>query len=67
MELPEHRPFVLMRLHSGELLPLPLFTDTLHIDTDAMTLSLTHRISLPRPDDICALEACFDFAPCPLS
>ncbi|CAM4040518.1 DUF2169 family type VI secretion system accessory protein [Pseudomonas wadenswilerensis] len=67
VELPEHRPFVLMRLHSGELLPLPLFTDTLHIDTDAMTLSLTHRISLPRPDDICALEACFDFAPCPLS
>jgi hypothetical protein len=67
VELPEHRPFVLMRLHSGELLPLPLFTDTLHIDTDAMTLSLTHRISLPRPDDICALEACFDFAPCPRS
>nr|NLU60576.1 DUF2169 domain-containing protein [Pseudomonas sp. BIGb0427] len=64
VELPAHRPFVLMHLRSGEVLALPLFTDTLHIDTDAMTLSLTHRISLPRPDDIEALEACFDAEPC---
>ncbi|QVM98902.1 DUF2169 domain-containing protein [Pseudomonas sp. SORT22] len=64
VELPAHRPFVLMHLRSGEVLALPLFTDTLHIDTDAMTLSLTHRISLPRPDDIKALEACFEAEPC---
>lgn len=63
VELPGHRPFVLMRMHSGVMLPLPLLTDTLHIDTDAMTVTLTHRISLPNPDDIRVLEARFETNP----
>ena len=56
VELPGHRPFVLLRLVNGALLPLPMLTDTLRIDTEAMTLVLTHRISLPNSLDIRVLE-----------
>jgi len=63
VELPGHRPFLLARLHSGAMVPLPLLTDTLLIDTDAMTLSLTHRISLPSADPIRTLEARFEVDP----
>ncbi|MNR48816.1 hypothetical protein D3C85_1681020 [compost metagenome] len=45
------------------MLPLPMLTDTLRIDTDAMTLSLTHRISLPGSLDIRVLEARFEVDP----
>ncbi|HGL6718174.1 DUF2169 domain-containing protein [Burkholderia contaminans] len=61
--LPGHRPFVLMRLTNGVMLPLPLLTDTVRIDTDAMTLSLTHRLSLPNHLDIRVLEARFEVDP----
>ncbi|MCU1725736.1 DUF2169 domain-containing protein, partial [Pseudomonas sp. 7P_10.2_Bac1] len=63
VELPSHRPFVLLRLLNGALLPLPMLTDTLRIDTDAMTLVLTHRISLPNTLDIRVLEARFETDP----
>ena len=63
VELPGHRPFVLMRLHNGAMLPLPMLTDTLRIDTEAMTLALTHRISLPNHLGIRVLEARFETDP----
>ena len=63
VELPGHRPFVLLRLHNGAMLPLPMLTDTLRIDTEAMTLALTHRISLPNHLDIRVLEARFETDP----
>lgn len=63
VELPGHRPFVLLRLHNGALLPLPMLTDTLRIDTEAMTLALTHRISLPNHLGIRVLEARFETDP----
>lgn len=63
VELPGHRPFVLLRLNNGALLPLPMLTDTLRIDTDSMTLVLTHRISLPDGLDIRVLEARFETDP----
>ena len=63
VELPGHRPFLLARLHSGALIPIPLLTDTLVIDIDAMSLSLTHRISLPSTEPIRALEARFEIDP----
>jgi len=62
-QLPGHRPFVLMRMTNGVMLPLPMLTDTLRIDTDAMTLSMTHRISLPGSLDIRVLEARFETNP----
>jgi len=63
VELPGHRPFLLARLHNGALIPLPLLTDTLIIDADAMRLSLTHRISLPSTEPIRTLEARFEVDP----
>ncbi|WPO00215.1 DUF2169 domain-containing protein [Pseudomonas sp. MUP55] len=63
VELPGHRAFVLMRLRNGAMLPLPMLTDTLRIDTEAMTLALTHRISLPNDLDIRVLEARFETDP----
>jgi hypothetical protein len=53
----------LLRLFNGALLPLPMLTDTLRIDTEAMTLVLTHRISLPNNLDIRVLEARFETDP----
>lgn len=63
IQLPGHRPFVLLRMDNGVMLPLPLLTDTLRIDTDAMTLSMTHRISLPGTLGIRVLEARFETDP----
>jgi hypothetical protein len=63
VELPGHRAFVLMRLHNGAMLPLPMLPDTLRIDTEAMTLALTHRISLPNHLGIRVLEARFETDP----
>ena len=52
-----------MRMTNGGILPLPMLTDTLRIDTDAMTLSMTHRISLSNSLDIRVLEARFETNP----
>ncbi|MBN6149741.1 DUF2169 domain-containing protein [Xanthomonas sp. AmX2] len=62
-DLPGHRPFVLLRLHDGALLPLPLLTDTVLIDTDAQLMTLTHRVSLPAGLALRALEARFESDP----
>ena len=45
--LPGHRPFALLRQKNGQRVPAPLLTDTALIDTDNMTLALTHRLRLP--------------------
>lgn len=63
IQLPGHRPFVLVRMTNGVMLPLPMLTDTLRIDTDDMTLSMTHRISLPNSLAIRVLEARFETDP----
>ncbi|WP_157671064.1 DUF2169 domain-containing protein, partial [Chitinibacter sp. GC72] len=61
--LPGHRAFVLARMHSGQLLPLPMRTDTLIIDTDALTITLVHRLSVPADAPIRVLEARFETEP----
>lgn len=38
-----HRPFITMHFKSGEMVPYPMITDTVFIDTDNMTISLTHK------------------------
>jgi hypothetical protein len=63
VELPGHRPFVLMRLETGAMAPISLQTDTLVIDTQAMTISLTHRMRLPDSMPIRVLEARFEIDP----
>lgn len=57
--LPAHRAFVLLRMHNGVLLPLPMLTDTVLVDTDTMTVSLTHRVSFPKGTGVRVAEARF--------
>lgn len=38
-----HRPFIVMHFQEGGAVPFPMITETLLIDTDAMTISLTHK------------------------
>lgn len=61
--LPGHRPFVLMRLSNGAMLPLPMVTDTVLIDTEAMTLALTHRTWIPADTPVRVAEARFETDP----
>jgi hypothetical protein len=63
IELPQHRPFVLMRLEGGAMVPLSMETDTVVIDTKAMTISLTHRMRWPDAMPVRALEARFEIDP----
>jgi hypothetical protein len=63
VDLPGHRPFVLMRLETGAMAPISLQTDTLIVDTEAMTVSLTHRMRLPDSMPIRVLEARFEVDP----
>ncbi|WP_318364569.1 DUF2169 domain-containing protein [Enterobacter sp.] len=45
--LPAHQGRILLRTVSGHRLSLPMLTDTLEIDTDALTVALTWRFLLP--------------------
>jgi hypothetical protein len=57
VDLPEDWPFVHIYLHDGLGLPVPMMTDTLVIDTDAMSLTLTHRVQFAEKPDIERVEA----------
>lgn len=63
VQLPGHRAFVLMRLKSGVMLPLPMVTDTVHIDTALLRVALVHRVSLPVRVPVRVLEARFETNP----
>jgi hypothetical protein len=52
-----------MRLDSGVMLPMPMLTDTVLIDTEQMTVALTHRISLRAGLPLRALELRFEVDP----
>jgi hypothetical protein len=62
-ELPGHRAFVLMRMESGVMLPLPMVTDTVHVDTDLLRVALVHRVSVPVSVPVRVLEARFEADP----
>ncbi len=62
--LPGHRALVLARLDNGALLPLPMVTDTLLIDTQAMALSLVRsRLWIPSDAPVRVVEARFETDP----
>ncbi|MEZ4298796.1 MAG: DUF2169 domain-containing protein [Polyangiaceae bacterium] len=63
VQLPRHRPFVLVRLRSGAILPLPMLTDTVDIDTASLQIHLVHRISIPSKLDVRVLEARMEVNP----
>lgn len=63
LSLPGHRALVLLRLDNGALLPLPMVTDTVLLDAEAMTLSLVHRVWIPSDAPVRVIEARFEVDP----
>lgn len=61
--LPGHRAFLLARLENGPILPVILNLDTIILDTDNLSLSLTFRQKLSADLPIRALEARFETNP----
>lgn len=55
--LPAHQAMVLLRMHTGGLIPQLLWIDTLAIDTDKLTVAVTGRYLLPVRDDLRVMEA----------
>ncbi|CDL87597.1 DUF2169 family type VI secretion system accessory protein [Xenorhabdus cabanillasii] len=63
ISLPGHRPFILLRMHNGMLLPVPMRTDTLILDSDAKTLHLTCRLNFKTDLPVRVAEARFEINP----
>lgn len=61
--LPGHRPFVLLRMSEGQLIPLKLNLDTVVIDTERLQLSLTYRLMFEADLPIRVCEARFEMDP----
>ncbi|MGA7777857.1 MAG: DUF2169 domain-containing protein [Paraburkholderia sp.] len=57
VDLPGDWPLVYLHQDDGLCLPLPMTADTLLVDTDAMTLTLTHRFQFIRKSSIERVEA----------
>jgi hypothetical protein len=63
VSLPGHRPFVLLHLENDFLLALPMLTDTVILDMQSMTISLTHRSWIPEGMPVSMIEARFEADP----
>ncbi|WP_416777121.1 DUF2169 family type VI secretion system accessory protein [Xenorhabdus budapestensis] len=63
ISLPGHRPFILLRMHNGMLLPVPMRSDTFIIDSEARTLHMTCRLSFKASLPIRVAEARFEINP----
>jgi hypothetical protein len=55
--LPAHQGRILLRVPTGQRVPLPMWLDTLQIDTDALTVALTWRFLLPGSTPVRVMEA----------
>ncbi|BET97598.1 DUF2169 family type VI secretion system accessory protein [Xenorhabdus taiwanensis] len=63
IRLPGHRPFILLRMQNGILLPVPMRADTLILDSDAKTLYLTCRLNFKTSLPVRVAEARFEINP----
>ncbi|CDG19397.1 DUF2169 family type VI secretion system accessory protein [Xenorhabdus doucetiae] len=61
--LPGHRPFILLRMQNGALLPVPMRLDTLILDSEALTLHLTCRLNVKADLPVRVAEARFEIDP----
>lgn len=61
--LPEHRPFVLLRMQDGLFIPIKLNLDTLVIDAEKQQLALTYRLAFEVSLPIRVCEARFEINP----
>ncbi|MEQ1965455.1 DUF2169 domain-containing protein, partial [Xenorhabdus khoisanae] len=60
---PGHRAFSLLRMHNGMMLPVPMRTDTLIIDSEERTLHMTCRLSFKASLPVRVAEARFEINP----
>ncbi|PHM47629.1 DUF2169 family type VI secretion system accessory protein [Xenorhabdus miraniensis] len=63
VQLPGHRPLVLLRMLSGEMLPERMYADTVIIDSEALTLSMTYRYHIEAVSPLRVMEARFEIDP----
>ncbi|MDC9623064.1 DUF2169 domain-containing protein [Xenorhabdus sp. XENO-7] len=63
VQLPGYRPFILLRMLNGEMLPDLMYPDTLIIDSEALTLSMTYRYHIEIDESIRLMEARFEMNP----
>ncbi|CBJ80440.1 conserved hypothetical protein [Xenorhabdus bovienii SS-2004] len=63
VNLPGHRPFILLRMHNGILLPVPMRMDTLIINSEARTLHMTCRLSFKASLPVRVAETRFEINP----
>ncbi|MCP9266876.1 DUF2169 domain-containing protein [Xenorhabdus sp. XENO-1] len=63
VKLPGHHPFILLRMHNGIMLPIPMRLDTLIIDSEARTLHMTCRLNFKASLPIRVAEARFEINP----
>ncbi|MBD2794108.1 DUF2169 family type VI secretion system accessory protein [Xenorhabdus szentirmaii] len=63
VQLPGHRPFMLLRMMNGEMIPDLMYLDTLIIDSEALTLSMTYRYHAEIDESIRLMEARFEMNP----
>lgn len=61
--LPAHRPFILLRMHNGFLLPIKLNLDTIVIDAEKKQIALTYRLAFDAALPIRVCEARFEINP----
>ncbi|MDE9430167.1 DUF2169 family type VI secretion system accessory protein [Xenorhabdus bovienii] len=61
--LPGHRPFILLRMEDGALLPIPMRLDTLILDSEALTVHITCRLNFKTSLPVRVAEARFEIDP----
>ncbi len=64
--LSDHLPLVLLRMNNGTLLPQPMLTDTLLIDTQQMRVTVTCRYVLSVDADVRVMELRYETQPAAL-
>lgn len=60
--LPANRAGILLRMNTGEMVPQMMWTDTLLIDTDTLTVAQTWRYVLPANAPVRVMEARYSMA-----
>ncbi|WP_112191177.1 DUF2169 domain-containing protein [Lelliottia aquatilis] len=60
--LPAGRAGILLRMNTGECVPQMMWSDTLHIDTGALTVAQTWRYLVPVGSPVRVMEARYSMA-----
>lgn len=64
VQFPNHHPYLKLILDSGAVLPWPMTTETVYIDTEQLIISLTHKAWIPQLEpEVTSVEALFNLKP----